>query len=129
MYGSHFWTRVVSSNDLPIISADSSHVFSDGNNWSAISGCFQTTTTMVSYIGLLPGKNIYVGICNTLLKRILYHTVRTGSSSLIFEKLQQIRQFHSAQHTFQRQNFFFIGAANMDRANEIFPAENEEEEN
>ncbi|KRZ81940.1 hypothetical protein T08_3091 [Trichinella sp. T8] len=28
MYGSHFWTRVVSSNDLPIISADSSHVFS-----------------------------------------------------------------------------------------------------
>ncbi|KRX30131.1 hypothetical protein T05_13397 [Trichinella murrelli] len=29
MYGSHFWTRVVSSNDLPIVSADSSHVFSD----------------------------------------------------------------------------------------------------
>ncbi|KRZ63479.1 hypothetical protein T02_10699 [Trichinella nativa] len=87
MYGSHFWTRVVSSNDLPIISADSSHVFSDGNNWSAISGCFQTTTSMVLSS---------VGICNTLLKRILYHTVRT---------------------------------ANMDRANEIFPAENEEEEN
>ncbi|KRZ87920.1 hypothetical protein T08_155 [Trichinella sp. T8] len=59
MYGSHFWTRVVSSNDLPIISADSSHVFSDGNNWSAISACFQTITTMVSYIGLLPDKNNY----------------------------------------------------------------------
>ncbi|KRZ63558.1 hypothetical protein T08_10520, partial [Trichinella sp. T8] len=28
MYGSLFWTRVVSSNDLPIISDDSSHVFS-----------------------------------------------------------------------------------------------------
>ncbi|KRX99474.1 hypothetical protein T4E_5139 [Trichinella pseudospiralis] len=27
MYGSFFWTRVVSSNDLPTISADSSHVF------------------------------------------------------------------------------------------------------
>ncbi|KRZ94644.1 hypothetical protein T08_4675 [Trichinella sp. T8] len=29
MYGSHFWTRDVSSNDLPIISDDSSHVFSE----------------------------------------------------------------------------------------------------
>ncbi|KRX22856.1 hypothetical protein T07_6250 [Trichinella nelsoni] len=28
MYGSPYWTRVVSSNDLPIVSADSSHVFS-----------------------------------------------------------------------------------------------------
>ncbi|KRY02488.1 hypothetical protein T01_10424 [Trichinella spiralis] len=31
MYGSPYWTRVVSSNDLPIVSADSSHVFSEIN--------------------------------------------------------------------------------------------------
>ncbi|KRZ50577.1 hypothetical protein T02_9084 [Trichinella nativa] len=65
MYGSHFWTRVVSSNDLPIISADSSHVFS-GQLYRVASrreqlvsyiGLLPHKTTMGSYIGLLPDKN------------------------------------------------------------------------